>query len=191
EARAVDARLGLDGLVGDELLGAGHLLALEADGPAVLEQEGDELAEGDAPTLLQRDHLPPELIALPLVGPQVADVVDGELGHRHSSGIRRSRGHAGGGAGGAGGRSAGAGRGATRMRPDRRGGRPAPSPSDDHVTAGAPPPPQGHESFSRPSVKRPAWLFSARASVSSHSAISSKPSSRAVFAKPGYISVYS
>jgi hypothetical protein len=29
-------------------------------------------------------------------------------------------------------------------------------------------------------VKRPAWLFSARASVSNHSAISSKPSSRAV-----------
>ena len=44
---------------------------------------------------------------------------------------------------------------------------------------------------SRPWVKRPAWLFSARASVSSHSAISSKPSSRAVFENPGYISVYS
>ena len=44
---------------------------------------------------------------------------------------------------------------------------------------------------SRPSPKRPAWLFSARASVSSHSAISAKPSSRAVLAKPGYISVYS
>jgi hypothetical protein len=40
-------------------------------------------------------------------------------------------------------------------------------------------------------VNLPAWLFSARASVSSHSAISSKPSSRAVFEKPGYISVYS
>src|SRR5205807_3306643 len=33
---------------------------------------------------------------------------------------------------------------------------------------------------SRPCVKRPAWLFSARASVSSHSPTSSKPSSRAV-----------
>ncbi len=43
----------------------------------------------------------------------------------------------------------------------------------------------------RPSVKRPAWLFSARARVSSQSAMSSKPSSRAVRAKPGYISVYS
>ncbi len=43
----------------------------------------------------------------------------------------------------------------------------------------------------RPSVNRPAWLFSARASVSNHSAISSKPSSRAVFEKPGYISEYS
>jgi hypothetical protein len=38
----------------------------------------------------------------------------------------------------------------------------------------------GYETFSRPLVKRPAWLFSARARVSSHSAISSKPSSRAV-----------
>src|SRR5581483_3134868 len=64
---------------------------------------------------------------------------------------------------------------------------------------GAPWPARGHgdpvvgqdEIVSRPEVKRPAWLFSARASVSSHSAISSKPSSRAVFAKPGYISVYS
>src|SRR5437763_206469 len=42
----------------------------------------------------------------------------------------------------------------------------------------------------RPWVKRPAWLFSARARVSSHSATCSKPSSRAVLAKPGYISVY-
>ena len=38
-------------------------------------------------------------------------------------------------------------------------------------------------SVSRPFVNRPAWLFSARASVSSHSATSSKPSSRAVRAK--------
>lgn len=44
---------------------------------------------------------------------------------------------------------------------------------------------------SRPDWKRPAWLFSARANVSNQSAISAKPSSRAVFAKPGYISVYS
>ncbi len=42
-----------------------------------------------------------------------------------------------------------------------------------------------------PSVKRPAWLFSARARVSSQSAMSSNPSSRAVRANPGYISVYS
>src|SRR4051794_34321968 len=49
----------------------------------------------------------------------------------------------------------------------------------------------GQETDSSPWPKRPAWLFSARASVSSHSAISSKPSSRAVRAKPGYISVYS
>ena len=49
----------------------------------------------------------------------------------------------------------------------------------------------GQERADRPSVKRPAWLFSARASVSSHSATSVKPSSRAVLAKPGYISVYS
>ncbi len=40
-------------------------------------------------------------------------------------------------------------------------------------------------------VKRPACDFSARASVSNHSEISAKPSSRAVFAKPGYIWVYS
>ena len=46
-------------------------------------------------------------------------------------------------------------------------------------------------SESRPFWKRPACDFSARASVSNHSAISSKPSSRAVLAKPGYIFVYS
>ena len=39
--------------------------------------------------------------------------------------------------------------------------------------------------------KRPAWLFSALASVSNQSAISEKPSSRAVRAMPGYMSVYS
>jgi hypothetical protein len=39
--------------------------------------------------------------------------------------------------------------------------------------------------------KRPAWLFSAFASVSNHSAMSEKPSSRAVFAMPGYIVSYS
>jgi hypothetical protein len=50
---------------------------------------------------------------------------------------------------------------------------------------------RAHETDSSPLLKRPAWDFSARASVSSHSATSSKPSSRAVLAKPGYISVYS
>src|SRR5439155_23860791 len=49
----------------------------------------------------------------------------------------------------------------------------------------------GQLTDSRPCVNRPAWLFSARARTSSHSAISSKPSSRAVRANPGYISVYS
>ena len=44
---------------------------------------------------------------------------------------------------------------------------------------------------SRPFWKRPACERSARARVSNHSAISVKPSSRAVFAKPGYIVVYS
>ena len=39
--------------------------------------------------------------------------------------------------------------------------------------------------------KRPACDFSALASVSNQSAISAKPSSRAVFAMPGYMSVYS
>src|SRR5262249_47514066 len=46
-------------------------------------------------------------------------------------------------------------------------------------------------SFLSPSGKRPACDFSARARVSNHSATSSKPSLRAVLAKPGYISVYS
>ena len=46
-------------------------------------------------------------------------------------------------------------------------------------------------SESRPFWNRPACERSARARVSNHSAISSKPSSRAVFAKPGYICVYS
>src|SRR2546425_1139773 len=41
-------------------------------------------------------------------------------------------------------------------------------------------------SESRPFWKRPACDFSARASVSNHSPISSNPSPRAVFAKPGY-----
>ena len=50
---------------------------------------------------------------------------------------------------------------------------------------------RGQETDASPSVKRPAWLFSARARVSNHSAISSNPSSRAVRAKPGYISEYS
>ena len=48
-----------------------------------------------------------------------------------------------------------------------------------------------YETDSSPCVNRPACDFSALASVSSHSAISSKPSSRAVLANPGYISVYS
>ena len=43
--------------------------------------------------------------------------------------------------------------------------------------------PSSFDAFS----KRPACDFSAFASVSNHSAISAKPSSRAVFAKPGYI----
>src|SRR5262249_42075740 len=52
---------------------------------------------------------------------------------------------------------------------------------------------RGYSSLSpsRPFVKRPAWLRSALARVSNHSAISGKPSSRAVLAMPGYIWVYS
>src|SRR5438876_4839166 len=42
-----------------------------------------------------------------------------------------------------------------------------------------------------PLLNRPAWDFSALASVSSHSASSLKPSPRAVLAIPGYICVYS
>ena len=45
--------------------------------------------------------------------------------------------------------------------------------------------------LSRSDWKRPAWDFSAFARVSNQSATSSKPSSRAVLAKPGYMSVYS
>src|SRR5262249_12875689 len=44
---------------------------------------------------------------------------------------------------------------------------------------------------SRAFWKRPAWDFSALARVSNQSAISSKPSCRAVRAMPGYMSVYS
>ena len=44
---------------------------------------------------------------------------------------------------------------------------------------------------SRAFWKRPAWVFSARARVANQSAISSKPSSRAVFAQAGYIAVNS
>ena len=46
-------------------------------------------------------------------------------------------------------------------------------------------------SVSSPLVNRPACDRSARARVSNQSAISAKPSSRAVFAIPGYICVYS
>src|SRR5437763_2535720 len=48
-----------------------------------------------------------------------------------------------------------------------------------------------HPSVSSPFWNRPACDFSARASVSNQSAISAKPSSRAVLAMPGYMSVYS
>src|SRR5204863_9611137 len=50
-----------------------------------------------------------------------------------------------------------------------------------------------HQSISesRAFWKRLAWLRSALASVSNQSAISPKPSSRACFAMPGYMSVYS
>lgn len=50
---------------------------------------------------------------------------------------------------------------------------------------------QSFGKVSRPFWKRPACDFSAFASVSNHSAISLKPSSRATLAKPGYISVNS
>src|SRR5262245_8187283 len=45
--------------------------------------------------------------------------------------------------------------------------------------------------FSKPLENRPACDFSALAKVSNHSANSEYPSSRAVLANPGYISVYS
>jgi hypothetical protein len=51
--------------------------------------------------------------------------------------------------------------------------------------------PQSSLRLSSPFVNRPAWLRSALASVSNHSAISGNPSSRAVRAMPGYICVYS
>ena len=64
------------------------------------------------------------------------------------------------------------------------------------LRAGLPGPPrtfdtQSFGSESSAFWKRPAWLFSAFASVSNHSATSLKPSSRALRAIPGYISVYS
>src|ERR1700760_1788892 len=49
----------------------------------------------------------------------------------------------------------------------------------------------GFQTDSAAFAKRPAWDFSALASVSNQSAISLKPSPRAVLAIPGYISVYS
>ncbi len=52
-------------------------------------------------------------------------------------------------------------------------------------------PSRGYESDSAAFEKRPACDFSALARVSNQSAISVKPSSRAVFAIPGYMSVYS
>src|SRR5207248_57504 len=52
-------------------------------------------------------------------------------------------------------------------------------------------PKPGDQSVSNAFWKRPAWDFSALARVSNQSAISSKPSERAVLAMPGYMSVYS
>src|SRR5262249_4273163 len=97
---------------------------------------------------LELDDATTKVVALALVGPQIDDVVDGQLAH-----VR------------------------PRLRQSRAGGRP--------------PAPLGQLMVSSAAWKRPAWLFSAPASVSSHSAISSRASSRAVLAKPGYISVYS
>src|SRR5690606_17299123 len=50
---------------------------------------------------------------------------------------------------------------------------------------------RNYEMLSSNAWKRPACDFSALASVSNQSAISLKPSSRAVLAMPGYMSVYS
>ena len=74
----------------------------------------------------------------------------------------------------------------TRKTPGNRVDRPARG-----AGPAGPPEAQAWPTEARPWLNRPAWLFSARASVSNQSAISSKPSSRAVRAKPGYISVYS
>ena len=71
------SQLGLDGLVADELLGPGHLLDLEPDRVAVLEQQRDHRPDVDPAPLLERDDLGAELGPLALVGAQVADVVDG------------------------------------------------------------------------------------------------------------------
>ena len=57
DQRVVDVELGLDGLVGDQLLGPGHLLDLEADRVAVLEHEGDDGPDADPPALLQGDDV--------------------------------------------------------------------------------------------------------------------------------------
>ncbi len=189
----VDVQLVLDLLVGDHLLGPGHLLHLEPHGQPVLEGQGDHRPDADPPELLHGDDLGPELVPLPLVGALVGDVVEGERSGRcHGTPFWRSAspGVPGSGSGGdpaerASRPMAWAGAWTGTIRPRRSPG----AGSVDGWGAGAPRRAQVREAS--PSLNRPAWLFSARASVSSHSAISSKPSSRAVLANPGYISEYS
>ena len=148
------------------------------------------------PTLIRRsffdgDDLGPERVPLPLIGALVGDVGEGERsGWCHGTPFWRS---------GVPSRCPGTDRaGADLPRPmaSADGGRgrsgPGGHPGPDRSAAqGAGGTPSAQVREASPSLNRPAWLFSARARVSSHSAISSKPSSRAVLANPGYISEYS
>src|SRR5262249_61034674 len=126
--------LALDAVVAGDALGAEHLLDLEAQRVAVLEGEGQLVADLGAPRPLVGDDPPSEIFSDRRIERRPEDVAALELGEL-----------------------------------------------GDHF----------YPRESRPFWNRPAWDFSARASVSNHSAISSKPSSRAERAKPGYISVYS
>jgi hypothetical protein len=72
-------------LVGQHSLDARHLLDLEPHRVGVLEGDGEEIAELDPAALLHLDDAAPELLAFPLVFPQILDVFESELAHHHSS----------------------------------------------------------------------------------------------------------
>ena len=74
----VDLQLVADPLVGGDPFGPGHLLDLEPHRLGVLEDQRDDRTEPDPPAPLELDHPAPIVVADPLVGAQVDDVLEPE-----------------------------------------------------------------------------------------------------------------